>query len=116
MLEHADTGDRVVHRFTGKIAVVAQCHGDVILKPFGQDALPGKVKLLLAQRDPMRANNKVFGCSADQRAPTTADVQQVVARLKAKLAADVVQFIALRLIQRFVGGLEVGAGVDPFSV
>jgi len=53
---------------------------------------------------------------ADQRTPTAADVEQTLAALQAQLAADVIELVALRLVQHVLVGLEIGAGVHPLRV
>ena len=58
----------------------------------------------------------VLGRVLDQSAPTTADIQQALPRLESQLAADVVQFAFLRLVQVLVGGGEAGAGIDHAPV
>lgn len=49
------------------------------------------------------------------RLASVTNVQQALAGLKAKLAADMVELIALCLIQRFVSSLEIGAGIHPLG-
>ena len=116
MLEHADAGHLVVDRHAVEIAVVAQLDGDEILQALVADALACIFELPLAERDAVRANAVMARRPADQRAPAAADVEQAVSGLQAQLAADVLQLVALGLLERVVGGLEVGAGVDPLGI
>ncbi len=52
------------------------------------------------------ATRATAGRPAHQCAPATADVEEQVAVAQPELAADVIQLVALRLVQRFVGARE----------
>ena len=81
MLEHADTGNLVIHRIALKIAVVPQLDRHPILETGLGDALARQVQLLLTERDPMGINSVVLYRMDDERAPSTTDVKGTVDRL-----------------------------------
>ena len=61
---------------------------------------------------PTQRAPKLLRRAQHQRAPAAADVQQALARLQPDLAQDVVDLLHLRLVQRLVALLEVGARID----
>ena len=52
----------------------------------------------------------------DQRPPAAADVEEAIARVQSQLAADVVEFSGLRLIESCARSIEVGAGVHHLRI
>ena len=109
MLEHADAGDLVVDRFTLQIAIVAQLHSHQMTQAFGNNALLRIVMLLLAQRDAMGVYTIMPRRPAHQRTPAAADIEEMLTGFQAQFAADMIELVALRLFQRVVWRLEVGA-------
>lgn len=90
-----------------EVTVVAQFNGDEILQALRADALARVLELLLAERDAVRTD-AMFSCRpAHERAPAAADVEQAFASLQAQLAADVLQLVALSLVQRVIRRLEI---------
>ena len=73
-------------------------------------------ELLLAERDAVRTD-AMFSCRpAHERAPAAADVEQAFASLQTQLAADVLQLVALSLVQRVIRRLEIAIRVDPLGI
>ena len=75
-LEHLD-GDDAVKRSL-HIPIVAHHNRDAILQPFRRDAFPGKVKLLLRDRDAGHAAAGVFGRLDRETAPAATDLKDVM--------------------------------------
>src|SRR6266446_598344 len=48
----------------------------------------------------------------DQGAPTATDVEQTLARTKAQLAAEIIEFAFLRHVKVVVSRDEIGAGIN----
>lgn len=116
VLEHADAGDFVVNRFARQIAVVAQLHRDAVLQAFGADARLGVLELPLAQRDAVRVHAVRARSPARQGAPSAPDVEQAFAGPQTQLAADVIELVALRLIERVLGRLEIAARIHALLI
>ena len=53
---------------------------------------------------------------AQKRAPAAADVEEAVSRLKSELAADMVEFLALGLVDILGSIPEVSAGIDQIFI
>src|SRR5450830_1180307 len=116
MFEHANAHHLVVDRFALKVTVVPHFYGNQILQALIDDALLRIIVLCLAERDSMRPHTVVTCSPADQGAPAAANVQEMFSRSQSKLAADEVKLVLLRLLQRVVRRLEVGAGIDTLDV
>lgn len=116
VLEHADTDHLVEARILRQVAVVEQLQVDLVLQTLGLHPFAGQRQLLLAECDAKNLHAVFASRKTRQPAPAAADVQQVLAALEPQLAAQVVEFILLRLLQRFIAGLEVRAGIDHLPV
>ena len=115
MLEHADAGDLVVTAELGYVAIVLQPDFAAILQTEGGDAFFRIGVLVVGQRhaDRVRA---LLRRADDQPAPAAADVEQAVAGPQENLAQDVVELVALRLVQRLVVAFPVRARVQHVLV
>ena len=72
------------------------------------NAVSREFELALAERNAVRLDTVLPCGPANERAPAAADIQQPLACRKPQLAADVVQLVALSLLQRVGFALEVG--------
>src|SRR6267142_1565558 len=116
VLEHAHRSDLVVHRFARNVAVVLQQHFAAPGEAVRLDAFVREAMLILGERHSGCLDAVVLGGPAHQRAPAAADVEELVARLQAQLAAEVVELLRLREVDVLVAGLEVGARVHHLAV
>ena len=135
VLGHLDGGDDVEEQLLlglarvllgeggGHLAVVA--HEDLALALLELVRLVGLGQLLLdvvvaaplgallAQRHADRLGAELLGRPAHERAPAAADVEVAHARLEqVHLLADHVELVLLRLLERLLGPVVEGRGVD----
>lgn len=92
------------------VAVVAQLDSDQATQPFSPDLAPDVFELVAARRNTVRGHAEMARFQANKCSPTTADIEQRLARLAPELAAQVIERVALRLLQALFGVFEVGAG------
>ncbi len=62
--------------------------------------------------DAVRPHAVVAGGMQDQSAPAAADIEQILPRLQAQFAAEIIEFALLSGFQGFLGGREIGAGIN----
>ena len=115
MLEHADRDDAV--EALGDVAVVLQPELDAVGQLLLGGALGGDGELLLRQRD---AGDVARRRSRRGRAPSPPQPQPMSStrwpRLEQQLGGDVALLGELRLVERLIGRLEIGAGILPVGV
>lgn len=109
MLEHADRDDAVEP--LRQVAVVAQLDMDVVVQPLRARSLGRHLMLLGGKGDAEHIGLERPGDVDRQPAPAAADVQHVMPGLDAQLCRDVPFLDQLRLFERHVGALEIGAGI-----
>ena len=109
MLEHADAGDLVVLHALGQVEIVAKLDVHAILEPARGDFGDDEVALILRQRDAGRLDAVMLRRPEDQATPAAADVEHPLAGRETKLAADVIELLLLRVVERVPFGAEVRA-------
>ncbi len=112
VLEHANARDLVERSLLRDVAVIEQPH---LAAPFQSqlpDPGPRILVLVAAQCDAERLHAVALGRPHHQRAPAAADVEEAFARREPQFAADVIELLLLRDIQRVIRAAVVGAGVD----
>ena len=82
-----------------------------VLEAFRAGALGGDGVLLGRQRDAEHVDLEVLGEIEAEPAPARADVEHVLAGLDPQLGGDVALLGELRLLERHVRALEIGAGI-----
>src|SRR5688572_2183992 len=112
VLEHPDARDLVVRHVFGHIAIVEQPYFAAILESRPFDPAARVRMLVFRKRDPRRAHAVVLGRPHDERAPAAADVEEALAGLQLKLAADVIELLFLRRLERVLGAAKIAARVD----
>ena len=114
MLEHADRDDAIVAAVL--LAIVEQLEAH----PVGDAAFQGSAArhgvLLLGERDAGHVDAVLLAQEQAQPAPARADVEHLLAGLKQHLGRNVLLLEELRLLERLVAVLEVGAGVLPVAI
>src|SRR5262245_16836576 len=100
VLEHADARDLVETLIVGNVAVILQpdltASGETELR----DARADVFMLIPAQRDADRLDPVVAYRPEDQATPAAADVEQAFARFEHELAANMVELLLLRQVER----------------
>ena len=86
----------------GEVLVAAELDRDLPLQSEPLHLGERVVVLLLRERHPVRVDAVARGGVAKQPAPAAADVEEAIARLEAQLAADHVELVGLRALQRVV--------------
>ncbi len=114
VLVHADAGNLVVGAVERQ--VVGERHGHPVGQAEPPDLGLAIVVLRLRQGHAMGGDAVVLGGVAQQRAPAAADVEEQLPRLQPQLAADDVELVPLRLLQRVGPVAEIGAGIDHLRV
>ena len=99
VLGEPDRGDGVEPGLVD-VAVVEETHLGAILQPTLGDGLLRPRGLRGRQRHAQRLDPVVLGGMHDHPAPPGADIEQAVARLEGQLAADQLELLGLRLLQR----------------
>ncbi len=84
----------------GQIEVVEEPHVDLAGQAQLGDLRAHVIELVLRQRDAARLDAVVLRGPEDQAAPAAADVEQGLAGLEHQLAADVIELLRLRLVER----------------
>src|SRR5439155_10656103 len=112
VLEHADARDLVVLHVVGQIEIVPQLDSHAILQSPGSDLRGNEVTLIGRKRNTGRFDAVVLRSPEDQAAPPAADVKQRLAGRQAELAADVVELVLLRVVERVALGAEIRARID----
>ena len=107
MLEHADAGDLVVQRGRGQVEIVPKLDADAFLQTGLLDPGRDEIVLILRQRDAGRLDAVMLRRPEDQATPAAADVEHPLAGRETKLAADVIELLLLRLVERVAFGAEV---------
>ena len=97
-LDHLDRDELVVAAL--ELAVVAQQHGDAVLQAGGAHERDRVVVLLARDGGGRHAAAVVRGGVDGQPAPAGADLQQVVARAEVELAADQLELVQRRVLER----------------
>ena len=116
MFKHADAGDFVVNAFPLQVAVITHFKGDLVLQTQACDALGGVIKLLLAQGDAVGIDAIMLRRPAHHGTPAAADIQKALTQLQAQFAANMVQLVALRLLQCVGRGFKISTGVNHLLV
>ena len=98
MFEHADTDDLIEDRLTLHVPIITQLDGDEVFQTLVACALARIRVLLLAKSDSVCGDAIVPRCPAEESTPPTAKVKQSLPRFHPKLAANVIELVALRLI------------------
>ncbi|MCY1426919.1 hypothetical protein D9M71_427480 [compost metagenome] len=111
MLEHANADNLVEATILRQVAVVEDLQVDLVGQALCLDALAAELELLLAQGDAEHLRAIFASSETRQPTPATAYVEQVVASVQAQFAAQVIELVLLRLIERVVRLTEVGARV-----
>ena len=112
MLHHADTDNAVEDEpLVLEVAIVDELDLHLALEPFRLDALLALLPLLLAQRAAVALDAVLFRRLNEQEAPAAADVEEGHAFLEVELLEDVVDLVALRLLERVIPVLEVRARI-----
>ena len=114
VFEHLDLADGVI--LADDVPVVLELQGDLVGQALAFDLGAAVVELGLGQGDAVDGDAVVPGRPARQAGPAAADVEQLLARLEAQLAADPVQLLFLGGFQRRVVVGEIGAGVDHLRI
>ena len=109
VLEHADARDLVVLHVFRELEIIAELDAYAILQSTRCDLGRDEIVLILRQRDPGGLHTVILRCPENEPAPATPDVQKCLARLQAQLAADEIELLRLRLVQRIGLGFEVCA-------
>jgi hypothetical protein len=111
VLEHPDARDLVVRFGFIDVAIVREAHLASLLQ--SAPAYLGACVLVLvtAHRHAECAHAVMLGRVHHQRTPAASDVEEALARMQHQLAADVVQLLALRLVQRIGIVTEIRAGI-----
>ena len=113
-LNHLDRNELVkLTRHLLHLAVVAHQDLDPLLKPRARHPLRRVRKLLLADGHARHPAAAALRGAHGQAAPAAADLEDVVRRLELELVDDEVELVELRLVERVLGRLEVGARVHP---
>src|SRR5438552_2106582 len=116
VLEHADARDLVEDALARNIAIVLQAHLAAALESLLPDPSRGEFVLIPAERDARRPGAILLGCSQNERAPATADIQEPFARLELELVEDVIEFLFLSELQGIGLAAEIGAGIHHVPV
>ncbi|MNO78057.1 hypothetical protein D3C76_691820 [compost metagenome] len=111
MLEHANADNLVEATILRQVAVVENLQVDLVGQPLCLHPRTAELELLLAQGDTKYLGAILASSETRQPAPAAADVEQVVTCVQAQLAAQMIEFVLLCLIQRVVRLTEVGARV-----
>ena len=112
MLHHADTDDAVKDQpLVLEVAVVDELDLHLALEPFRLDALLTLLPLLLTERAAVALDAVLLRRFNQQEAPAAADVEERHALLEVELLEDVVDLVALRLLERVILVLEVRARI-----
>ena len=112
VLDHPNAGDLVVTISLDQRAIVTDRHTTFVGEPGLPNPLLCERRLILAERYPRRVDAVVLGGVHNEAAPTTANVEQTLAGLEAKLATDQIELRFLRDIERVIGGAEIGARIN----
>src|ERR1700691_4391460 len=112
MFEHLDLGNLVVAFVNVDRSIVAQFELDEIAEPHSLDLGGGEIELRLRKRHAMALGAVDVGRMTNQAAPAAADVEQSIARLQTKLAADLIELSCLSILERILRGLEIRARVN----
>ncbi len=109
MLEHADRDDAV--EALVEFAIVLQVEMDAVLQTLRMGAVGGDAVLFGRQRDALHVDVEGLRQIEAEPAPAGADVEHRLAGLQPELGGDVALLGGLRLVERHVGLLEIGAGI-----
>ena len=112
--DHLDRNETVEAAL--EIAVVLDQQGNAIAEAGGIDALPGEVVLLARDGRGRYPAAVVPRGVQGEAAPAGADLEHVVLRAEAELAADAVELARRRSFEGFVFGLEQRRGVHHVLV
>ena len=108
-LEYLDRGD--LRETPLRLAVVLVADLDEALEPGLGDPPTGELVLLARDRQGGDSGATLGGRVKREAAPPAADLEQVVLGLELELVADAAVLVLLRLLERLLWPLEVGAGV-----
>ena len=112
VLHHADTDDAVKEQpLILEVAVVDELNLHLALEPFRLDALLSFFPLLLTERAAVALDAVLLRRLNQQEAPAAADVEERHAFLEVELLEDVVDLVALRLLECVILVLEVRARI-----
>jgi hypothetical protein len=111
VFDHSDAGDLVERRFPRELPIVPELDTTAIAEPRRGDALTRQLRLRLAQRDAEREHSIPLRGVDDETAPSTADVEESLARREPKLPTDQVELRFLRAVEVVVAVGEISARV-----
>ena len=114
MLVHADAGDFVVAPFERH--VIGQRYRDPVAQPQTLDSGLRMIVLRLGQGDAVGKDAVALRRMAQERAPAAADVEEGLAGAQPQLAADEVELVPLRLLERVGPVAEIRAGIDHLRI
>ena len=117
MLEHADGDDPV--ETARQAAIVPECELHFRRRSTEANRHPfrGIIMLLFRQSDPEDiAARRLLGQMQRETTPAAADVENAVVRLDQELGREVPLLGELRVFQRLICMLEIGAGILPVRV
>src|SRR5271163_2155376 len=116
MFEHLDLGNLVVAFVNVDRAIIAQFELDEIAEAHSLDRGRGEIELRLRKRHAMALGAVDVGRMTNQAAPAAADVEQSIAGLQTKLAADLVELCYLGILERNLRGFEIPARVNHLRI
>src|SRR5262249_5087680 len=111
VLEHSHARDLVVEHVLGQLLVVPELDADATGEPARGNLAFDVPELMLRQRDARRVDAVALCGPEHEAAPAAADVEERLAGGKPELAADMVQLARLRIGERVVLTVEIGARV-----
>ena len=114
MLEHADRDDAV--ELLRHLAIVLDAEFDRAGQIFFGGAFSRALDLLARQRHAGDVGAAEFGEVERKPAPAAADVEHAMALADQELRGKVPLLGELRVVERLVGRLEIGAGVLPVRI
>ena len=116
VLKHAHADDFVEAAVLRQITVVEQLQVDLVLQAFGLDAFTAQCQLLFAQGN-AKDLDPVLACGKTrQPAPATTNVEQILTRFQAQLAAQQAKLGLLSFIKGLFTGLEIATRIGHVAV
>src|SRR5215813_14362496 len=109
VLEHADRDDAVEP--AGQVAIILEVDFDRLRHALFSRAHAGNRVLLARERDAGYARAGELGEIESEATPTAADVEDALILRQQQLGCEMAPLGELRIVERLVGGLEIGATV-----
>ena len=116
MLIHADRRNFVERAGFVDGAIVLEADVDIRIEPVAGHHASGPVELAAAYGNPYPVDLMPECSPAQKRAPAAADVEDAISGLEHQLAADMVEFLALSLVDVLGSIPEVSAGIDQVFI